>query len=543
MNKQNKKNIRVAALPERSEKFFTHSRIEMKQIFGKKDLPAENKIGAPGTYPFTRGIHPTMYRSRLWTMRQYAGFGAAEETNRRFKFLLSQGQTGLSVAFDLPTQCGYDSDHLMSSGEVGKVGVAISSLEDMETLFHKIPLDKVSTSMTINATAPILLAFYIAVAKKQGAKLSALSGTLQNDILKEYMARGTYIFPPEPSLRLTTDIIEYCSQHLPQWNPISISGYHIREAGATAVQEVAFTIADGIEYVQRALRRGLDIDRFAHRLSFFFGCHNHFLEEVAKFRAARRIWAKIMKEKFKAKNPRAWMLRFHTQTDGVTLTAQQPDNNIVRTTVQALAAILGGTQSLHTNSKDEALSIPTEASALLALRTQQILACESGVIDTADPLGGSWCIESLTSAIENRAEKYLRKIDQIGGMANAVAQGYPQKQIQDSAYLYQQEVENGARIIVGINKYQEDSKKPASTPIHKVSPAIEKKQKEKIARFKSKRPSEPSRAALKKLEQDAEGTANLMPAILNAVESYATLGEISDTLRKVFGLHREKIIL
>lgn len=532
----------MAKNPE-EKKFATHSGIGLPPFSEKKDLPADSEIGVPGEYPFTRGIHSTMYRTRLWTMRQYAGFGTAEESNQRFKFLLSQGQTGLSIAFDLPTQCGYDSDHLMSTGEVGRVGVAIDSLEDMETLFNGIPLGKVSTSMTINATAAILLAFYIAVAKKQGTKISELQGTLQNDILKEYIARGTYIYPPEPSMRLTTDIIEYCAKNLPKWNPISISGYHMREAGASAVQEVAFTLADGIAYVKHVLERGLDIDDFAGRLSFFFGCHNHFLEEVAKFRAARRMWAKIMREKFKAKNPRSWMLRFHTQTDGVTLTAQQPDNNIVRVTIQALAAILGGTQSLHTNSKDEALSIPTEESALLALRTQQILAYESGVIDTVDPMGGSWCIESLTTEIENRAQAILKEIEQMGGMVKAVKLGFPQKEIQESAYGYQKDVEEGKSIIVGVNKYQDESKNPNPKPIQKVSPELEKKQKEKLARLKTQRSVPSLQEALRKLEADAKTATNLMPAILAAVESYATLGEISDTLRKVFGTHREKIVL
>lgn len=516
---------------------------KMKRVFEKSDLPLSYTVSAPGKFPFTRGIHSTMYRGRLWTMRQYAGFGSAEKTNKRFKYLLSQGQTGLSVAFDLPTQCGYDSDHPISTGEVGRVGVSINSIEDMERLFDGIPLDKVSVSMTINSTAMILLAFYITIAKKRGIKLSKLSGTVQNDILKEYVARGTYIFPPEPSLRLTIDLIEYCSENLPKWNPISISGYHIREAGATAVQEIAFTFANGIEYLQQALKRKLDPDDFANRISFFFGCHNHFLEELSKFRAARKIWAKIMRIKFKARNPSSWMLRFHTQTDGVTLTAQQPDNNIVRTTVQALAAILGGTQSLHTNAKDEALSIPTQESALLALRTQQILAHESGLVDTVDPLGGSWCIESLTCKIEKGVERYLKKIEKIGGMAEAIAMGYPQREIQDSAYLYQKEVEMNKRIIVGVNKYQE-FKKGIPLPICRENfSEIEKRQKEKTARFKSKRAMKKVQDALKTLEQEAQGKANLMRAVLNAVESHATLGEICDRFRKVFKEHQEKIVI
>ncbi len=518
----------------------TYSGIEMKTFYTPQN-PAKNE--QPGQFPFTRGIHPGMYRDRLWTMRQYAGFGTAEETNTRFKFLLEQGQTGLSVAFDLPTQCGYDSDHILSTGEVGKVGVAINSIEDMSALFNGIPMDKVSTSMTINATAPILLALYIAVADRQGVKMEKLAGTLQNDILKEYMALGTYIYPPKPSLRLTTDIIEFCTKNMPQWNPISISGYHIREAGATAAQEIAFTLGDGIEYVKCALERGLNIDDFAGRLSFFFGCHNHFLEEVAKFRAARRIWAKLMRQKFKAKNERSWMLRFHTQTDGVTLTAQQPDNNVVRTAVQALAAILGGTQSLHTNSKDEALSIPTKESALLALRTQQLLACESGVTDTADPLGGSWCIEALTDELETRAEGYFKRIADMGGMARAIQLGFPQKEIQDSAYQYQQEVESGRQIIVGINKYQEKTDENMAHIIYRASPEIESRQKEKLARFKSARSAGTATKSLAKLERATKGSGNLVPAIQECVESNATLGEISDTLRKIFGEHKEKIVL
>ncbi|WP_456450069.1 acyl-CoA mutase large subunit family protein, partial [Palaeococcus sp. (in: euryarchaeotes)] len=446
----------IAKRPERREKFMTDDGFEIKRTYTPADL--ENwdyleKLNFPGQYPFTRGVYPTMYRGRFWTMRQYAGFGTAEESNKRYKYLLSQGQTGLSVAFDLPTQIGYDSDHPMSEGEVGKVGVAIDSLWDMEILFDGIPLDKVSTSMTINATAANLLAMYILVAQKQGVPQNILRGTVQNDLLKEYIARGTYIFPPKPSMRLATDVIMYCAENVPKWNPISISGYHIREAGANAVQEVAFTLADGIEYVKAVIARGMDVDKFAPRLSFFFNAHNNFLEEIAKFRAARRLWAKIMKEKFNAKNPKSMLLRFHTQTGGSTLTAQQPENNIVRVAIQALAAVLGGTQSLHTNSYDEALSLPTEKSVRIALRTQQIIAYESGVVDTIDPLGGSYYIEWLTDHIEEEAMKYIEKIEAMGGMMRAIERGYIQKEIADSSYKHQREVEEKKRIIVGVNEF------------------------------------------------------------------------------------------
>jgi len=496
-------------------------------------------LGFPGEYPFTRGIQPTMYRGRLWTMRQYAGFGTAEESNERYKFLLSQGQTGLSVAFDLPTQIGYDSDHPMAQGEVGKVGVAIDSLKDMEILFDGIPLDQVSTSMTINAPAAILLAMYIAVAEKQGVSPEKLSGTIQNDILKEYVARGTYIFPPEPSMRLITDIFEFCSRNVPKWNTISISGYHIREAGATAVQEVAFTLANGIAYVEAAIKAGLDVDDFAPRLSFFFNAHNDLLEEVAKFRAARRLWAKIMKERFKAKNPRSMMLRFHTQTAGSTLTAQQPDNNIVRVAIQALAAVLGGTQSLHTNSRDEALALPTEESVRIALRTQQIIAYESGVTETVDPLAGSYYVEHLTNLIEQKAMEYIQKIDELGGAPKAIEKGYIQQEIQDSAYRYQQEIESGRRIVVGVNKFQIEEEPPKN--LLKVNPEVEKIQRKKLEVLRATRDNIAVKSALEELSCKAKTSENLMPSIINCVKVYATLGEISDTLRGVFGEYKPTV--
>ncbi|HHJ53791.1 MAG TPA: methylmalonyl-CoA mutase, partial [Caldithrix abyssi] len=500
------------------------------------------KQGFPGEYPFTRGVQPTMYRGRLWTMRQYAGFGTAEESNRRYKYLLEQGQTGLSVAFDLPTQIGYDSDDPHSVGEVGKVGVAIDTLQDMEILFDGIPLDKVSTSMTINATAPVLLAFYIALAEKQGVPKNQLRGTIQNDILKEYIARGTYIFPPKPSLRLITNIFEYCAREVPKWNTISISGYHIREAGSTAVQEVAFTIADGVAYVQAAIDAGLDVDRFAGRLSFFFNAHNDLLEEVAKFRAARRIWAKIMKEKFHAQNPRSMMLRFHTQTGGSTLTAQQPDNNIVRVTIQTLAAVLGGTQSLHTNSRDEALGLPTEESVRIALRTQQIVAHESGVTATVDPLAGSYYIEDLTDRIEREVWQYLNKIEQMGGMVEAIEKGYIQKEIQDAAYKYQKEIETKQRILVGVNEYVIEQEPPKE--ILKVNPKLREVQIEKLRRLRRSRDNERVRQALADIQTAARDDAqNLMPPIVEAARAYATLGEISNALRSVFGEHQESVIL
>ncbi|WP_324736633.1 methylmalonyl-CoA mutase family protein [Thermococcus sp. SY098] len=535
----------IAKRPERKEKFMTDDGFEIKRVYTPADL-GENwdymeKLGFPGQYPFTRGVYATMYRGRFWTMRQYAGYATAEESNKRYKYLLEQGQTGLSVAFDLPTQLGYDSDHPMAEGEVGKVGVAIDSLWDMEILFDGIPLDKVSTSMTINSTAANLLAMYILVAEKQGVPQHVLRGTVQNDILKEYIARGTYIFPPQPSMRLTTDIIMYCAENVPKWNPISISGYHIREAGANAVQEVAFTLADGIEYVKAVIERGMDVDKFAPRLSFFFNAHNNFLEEIAKFRAARRLWAKIMKEKFGAKNPKSMLLRFHTQTAGSTLTAQQPENNIIRVTIQALAAVLGGTQSLHTNSYDEALSLPTEKSVRIALRTQQIIAYESGVVDTIDPLGGAYYIEWLTDHIEEEAMKYIEKIERMGGMMRAIERGYIQKEIADSAYKYQKEVEEGKRIIVGVNKFVVDE--PIEVEILKVDPSIRDKQIERLKKLRSERDNKKVEEALDKLRNAAEKEdVNLMPYIIEAHRHLATLGEVTDVLREVWGEYRAPLI-
>jgi methylmalonyl-CoA mutase N-terminal domain/subunit len=530
--------------PERKEKFHTDSGFEVKRVYTPADLgdwDYMEKLGFPGQYPFTRGVYPTMYRGRFWTMRQYAGYATAEESNKRYKYLLEQGQTGLSVAFDLPTQLGYDSDHPMSEGEVGKVGVAIDSLWDMEILFDGIPLDKVSTSMTINSTAANLLAFYILVAEKQGVAQGVLRGTVQNDILKEYIARGTYIFPPQPSMRLTTDIIMYCAENVPKWNPISISGYHIREAGATAIQEVAFTLADGIEYVKAVIERGMDVDKFAPRLSFFFAAHNNFLEEIAKFRAARRLWAKIMKEKFGAKNPKSMLLRFHTQTGGSTLTAQQPENNIVRVAIQALAAVLGGTQSLHTNSYDEALSLPTEKSVRIALRTQQIIAYESGVADTVDPLAGSYYIEWLTDHIEEEAMKYIEKIEGMGGMMKAIERGYIQKEIADSAYRFQKEVEEKKRIIVGVNAFTVDE--PVDVEILKVDPSIREKQIERLKKLRSERDNKKVQEALDMLRKAAEkDDVNLMPYIIEAHRHLATLGEVTNVLREVWGEYRAPLI-
>ena len=531
--------------PERKERFTTNSWLPAERVALPGDTGEEaylEKIGFPGEYPYTRGVQPTMYRGRFWTMRQYAGFGTAEESNRRYKYLLEQGQTGLSVAFDLPTQIGYDSDDEHSVGEVGKVGVAVDSLRDMEILFDGIPLDKVSTSMTINAPAAVLLAFYIALAEKQGVAKERLRGTIQNDILKEYIARGTYIFPPKPSLRLITNIFEYCADEVPKWNTISISGYHIREAGSTAVQEVAFTLADGITYVQAAVDAGLDVDRFAGRLSFFFNAHNDLLEEVAKFRAARRIWAEIMKERFKARNPRSMMLRFHTQTGGSTLTAQQPDNNIVRVTIQALAAVLGGTQSLHTNSKDEALGLPTEEAVRIALRTQQIVAHESGVTNSVDPLAGSYFMESLTDRIEADVRKYLNKIEQLGGMVAAIEKGYVQKEIQDAAYKYQREIESGERVLVGVNKYA--VKEEGRQDILRLDPSIRQKQVEALRQLRQKRDNAAVQKSLQALRENArQEEVNLMPFIVEAARSYATLGEICGVLREEFGEYRESVVL
>jgi methylmalonyl-CoA mutase N-terminal domain/subunit len=495
----------------------------------------------PGCFPFTRGVQPTMYRGRFWTMRQYAGFGSAEDTNKRYRYLLEQGQTGLSVAFDLPTQMGYDSDHPMARGEVGKVGVAISLLEDMETLFAGIPLDKVSTSMTINATAGILLAMYCVVAEKHGVEMAKLQGTIQNDILKEYVARGTYVFPPRPSLRLVTDVIAWCAGQVPRWNTVSVSGYHMREAGATAVQEVAFTLADGLEYVKAATGAGLAIDKFAPRLSFFFAAHSNILEEVAKFRAARRLWARLLRERWNASDE-SCKLRFHTQTGGVTLTAQQPDNNVVRVAYQALAAVLGGTQSLHTNSRDEALALPSQDSVTIALRTQQILAHESGTADVVDPLAGSYMVESLTDEIERRAAELIQKVEGMGGATAAIERGFMQQEIADSAYRYQQAVEKGRRIVVGVNKYVEGTRGSGvqGFELLKVDPALEKRRAEELARFKQARKQAAVRASLSGLTETAKGTGNLMGPIVSAVRAGATVGEVSDALRSVFGEYDRK---
>jgi methylmalonyl-CoA mutase N-terminal domain/subunit len=498
-------------------------------------------IGFPGEYPFTRGIQPTMYRGRLWTMRQYAGMGDAEESNRRYKFLLASGTAGLSVAFDLPTQIGYDSDDPMSLGEVGKVGVAIDSIEDMERLFADIPLDKISTSMTINSTASILLALYVAVARRNGLDVKKLSGTVQNDILKEYIARGTYIYPVKHAMRIITDMFAWANQNVPEWNTISISGYHMREAGSTAVQEVAFTLANGKTYVQAAIVAGLDIDRFAPRLSFFFNAHSNFLEEVAKFRAARRMWARIMREEFGAKNPRSWMLRFHTQTAGSTLTAQQPENNIVRTAIEAMAAVLGGTQSLHTNGYDEALALPTEQAARTALRTQQILAYESGVAQAVDPFAGSYCIEAFTDEIEKRASAYLEKIAVMGGMLRAIEQGFVQQEIQNAAYEFQRAVDSGSAVIVGVNRFTREG--DPGIPLQHIDESLERKQVEQVRALRTRRDGGRWKAALQEVTDAARGGANLMPVILEAVESYATVGEIASTLRKVFGEYRETVVI
>ncbi|MDD5764928.1 MAG: methylmalonyl-CoA mutase family protein [Candidatus Marinimicrobia bacterium] len=531
--------------PERKKEFMTGSWIPVERVHLPSittDTEYSEKLGFPGEYPFTRGVQPTMYRGRFWTMRQYAGFGTAEESNERYKFLMSQGQTGLSIAFDLPTQIGYDSDDPHSEGEVGKVGVAIDTLKDMEILFNGIPLDKVSTSMTINAPAAVLLAMYIAVAEKQGVSRQDINGTIQNDILKEYMARGTYIFPPKPSLRLITNIFEYCAKEVPKWNTISISGYHIREAGSTAVQEVAFTLADGIEYVKTAIKAGMDVDAFADRLSFFFNSHNDLLEEVAKFRAARRVWARIMKEKFHAKSPKSMMLRFHTQTGGSTLTAQQPDNNIVRVAIQTLAAVLGGTQSLHTNSRDEALGLPTEDAVRIALRTQQIVAYESGVTNSIDPLAGSYLVEDLTDKIESEVWKYIDKIEEFGGMVRAIENGFVQKEIQDAAYKYQREVESGERVIMGVNKFTVKQETPKE--ILTVDPELRNIQIRKIGEVRKTRNSEAVKSYLDELRNGAKHPeVNLMPLILDAVREYATLGEICNVLREEFGEYQESIVL
>ncbi|MEM3090638.1 MAG: methylmalonyl-CoA mutase family protein [Candidatus Bathyarchaeia archaeon] len=526
-------------LPERGE-FLTSWGIPVNRLYTPEDIAHLNyfeDLGFPGEYPFTRGIYSTMYRARFWTMRQYAGFGTAEQTNQRFKYLLSQGQTGLSVAFDFPTQVGYDCDHPMARGEVGKAGVSVSTLRDMEIVFDGIPLNKITTSMTINAPAAVLLAMYIAVGEKQNVPQSVLDGTVQNDILKEYVARGMYIFPPKPSMRLVTDIFEYCAKNVPKWNTISISGYHIREAGATAVQEIAFTFANAIAYVQAAIERGLDVDKFAGRLSFFFAAHNNLFEEVAKFRAARRLWARIMRERFGAKKPASWMLRFHTQTSGVSLTAQQPLNNIIRVTIQALAAVLGGTQSLHTNSFDEAYALPSEQAVTIALRTQQIIAYESGVADTIDPLGGSYYMEYLTDQIEEKAVQYVEQIDEMGGAVAAIEKGFMQREIMESAYRYQKEVENKKRIVVGVNEFVSEEKTPIK--ILRIDPEIEKTLIKRLQEVKSQRNNAKVREALENLRKAAEKEdVNLMPYIIQAVKKYATLGEICDTLRQVFGEYK-----
>ncbi len=527
---------KLAKRPERKERFETISESEVERLYTPADiadLDYEADLGFPGQYPFTRGVQPTMYRGRFWTMRQYAGFATAKESNQRYRYLLEQGQTGLSVAFDLPTQIGYDSDHPLAQGEVGKVGVAIDSLADMEVLFDGIPLNKVSTSMTINAPASVLLAMYIAVAEKNGVGRDKLTGTIQNDILKEYAARGTYIFPPRPSMRIITNIFEFCAREVPRWNTISISGYHIREAGSTAVQEVAFTLADGIAYVQAAVEAGLAVDDFAPRLSFFFNSHLDFLEEIAKFRAARRLWARIMKERFGAKNPKSMMLRFHTQTAGCSLTAQQPENNIVRVAYQALAAVLGGTQSLHTNSMDEALALPTEKSVRIALRTQQLVAYESGVCETIDPLAGSYYLEAMTERIEREAVEYIEKIDALGGAPAAIEQGYIQREIQEAAYRYQKAIEEGRRIVVGVNKFTIDEEPPHD--LLRVDPAIREEQSAALAKLRAERDNAAVDSALAALKKGAQGDDNLMPLIIDAVKVYATLGEICDTLRDVFG--------
>ena len=526
----------LAKRPERKDDFVNTSGIPVKRVYtplDAHDFDYVEDLGLPGEYPFTRGVQPTMYRGRLWTMRQYAGFATAEDTNRRYRFLLEHGQTGLSVAFDLPTQIGYDSDHPLAQGEVGKVGVTIDSMKDMEILFDQIPLDKVSTSMTINAPAAVLLAMYIGVAEKQGVSSKDLRGTIQNDILKEYSARGTYIFPPQPSMRIITDIFSFCSQEVPQWNTISISGYHIREAGSTAVQEVAFTLADGIAYVEAAINAGLDVDEFAPRLSFFFNAHLDFLEEISKFRAARRLWAKIMRERFKAKDPRSMMMRFHTQTAGCTLTARQPKNNIVRVAFQALAAVLGGTQSLHTNSMDEAFCLPGEEAVQIALRTQQLIGYESGVTDTVDPLGGSYFVEALTEEIFERAQNYIDKIDKLGGAAAAIEKGFIQREIQDSAYRYQREIEKEERVVVGVNKFQIEEQPPKD--LLRVDPGVRISQMEGLEKLRSERDNSKVKGVLGDLKKAAQGKDNLMPVILEAVKAYATLGEICDELRGVFG--------
>jgi methylmalonyl-CoA mutase N-terminal domain/subunit len=531
-------------LKERRKRFATPSGLPLERLYTEESLAGwdpEGALGYPGEFPYTRGIYPSMYRGRLWTMRQYAGFGSAAESNERYRYLLSKGQNGLSVAFDLPTQIGMDSDHALALGEVGKVGVAIDSLEDMERLFDGIPLEKVSTSMTINATAAILLSLYVGVAKKQGANLAKLSGTVQNDILKEYIARGTYIYPVRPAMRIVTDIFAWCRDSLPKWNTISISGYHIREAGSTAVQEVAFTLADAIAYVQAALDAGLDIDDFAPQLSFFFNAHNDLLEEIAKYRAARRLWARLMRERFQAQDARSLLLRFHAQTAGSSLTAQQPENNIVRVAIQALAAVLGGCQSLHTNSLDEALALPTEDAALIALRTQQIIAHETGVANTTDPVAGSYAIEHLTNEIESGALAYIEKIDSLGGMLRAIESGFVQTEIQKAAYEYQRAIEAKEQVVVGVNDFIAEEER--AIPTLRIDPQLEREQIQRLQALRVKRDANKTQAAIAELERRATTSENLLPAILGAVEAYATVGEISDTLRRAFGEYRESVVI
>jgi len=537
-------NKTLAKFPEQKKQFEFDTGVEVKRLYTPLDTPDfdyENSLGYPGLYPFTRGVQSTMYRGKFWTMRMYAGFATAGESNKRYKYLIEQGSMGLSVAFDLPTQMGYDSSDSIAQGEVGKVGVAIDSLADMEVLFDGIPLDKVSTSMTINAPASVLLAMYIAVAEKQGISPDKLRGTIQNDILKEYVARGTYIFPVKPSMRLITDIFNYCSKNVPQWNTISISGYHIREAGCTAIQEVAFTLANGIAYVQAAVDTGQDVDEFAPRLSFFFNSHNNLLEEVAKFRAARRLWAKIMRDRFGAKNPKSWQLKFHTQTAGCTLTAQQPDNNIVRVAIQTLAAVLGGTQSLHTNSRDEALALPTEQSVMVALRTQQIVANESGAADSIDPLAGSYYIESLTNTIEKEASILIARVNDLGGAPAAIEKGFIQIEIMNSAYKYQKDIEEGSKVIVGLNKYKIKEDPPKG--LLRVDPAVEEMQKINVEQLKEKRENDRVKETLDKLGAACRSNDNVMPFILDAVKAYATLGEICNVMRDVFGEYKQTIII
>ena len=534
----------IETRPERQKEFYTISGIPVKRIYTPediKDMDYMRDLGFPGEYPFTRGIHATMYRGRIWTMRQFSGFGTAEQTNKRFKYLLKEGETGLSIAFDYPTIMGYDSDHPMARGEVGRCGVAISSLKDMEILLDGIPLDKVTTSMTINGPTAMILAMYVAVGDKQGVPREKLGGTVQNDMLKEFIAQKLVIFPPRPSVKLVCDVIEFCAKYMPKWNPISISGYHIREAGATAVQELAFTLADGITYVEEMLKRGLKVDDFAPRLSFFFASHNNFFEEIAKFRAARRMWAKIMKERFGAKNPRSMWMRMHVQTSGCTLTAQQPLNNIVRVTLQALAAVLGGTQSLHTNSFDEALCLPSELAVRVALRTQQIIAYESGVADVVDPLGGSYYVEWLTNEMEERAWEYVHKIEEMGGVIEAIEKGWLQQEIANSAYKYQREIDTKRRIIVGVNEYTTEEHE--EVPLLKIDPKVEEEQIARLQKLRQERDDQKVKQILQKLHDEAEKNVNLMPTIIEAVKAYATLGEICDVLREVYGVYKEMIII